>query len=222
MNKQKTDKVQRKRQGRMGLIFGLGLIFSLCGVGFGQSHDWELLPWKLNLEELNRTFKEKHKDGQIQEDKQRTEIEFQYSPNKSVKASRGELVALVSSTDSANPRLLYGYAYKGKFFGRVILFKDHPEFFPETVNNRLKETFPQGRVYRSYGNILDTTRSQSRSQSIFEFKSDKMYVFTSEKGIFFYEPNLLEEVAKKLQGEADERVRRYEDEPIRNLQIVTP
>jgi hypothetical protein len=128
-------------------------------------------------------------------------------------------VALVSVRDpSASPQL-YGYAYKGKFFGRVILFKDHPEFFPETVNNLLKETFPQGRVYRSYGNILDTTRSQGRSQSIFEFKSDKIYVFTSGKGIYFYEPVLLEELAKKEQGQADERVRRFE-EPLRDSPVM--
>lgn len=212
MNKQKMDKNKKKWTGRIGLIFGLGFIMFLGGVGFGQGYDWELLPWKLNLEELNRAFKEKHKDGQIREDKQRTEFEFQYSPNKSVKVNQGDLVALISATDPSAPAHLYGYAFKGQFLGRVILFKDHPELFPESVNNRLKETFPQGRIYRSFG----TTRSPAR----FEYKSDEMYVFTAEKGIFFYEPILLEESAKKAQGQADEKVRRYE-EPYKD-QLVVP
>ncbi len=219
MKRRKADQNQKKRTGRIGRIFGVVIFMFLGGVGFGQGYDWELLPWKLNLEELNRAFKEKHQDGQIREDKQRNEFEFQFSPVRSVKVNRGDLVALVSVRDpSASPKL-YGYAYKGKFFGRVLLFKDHPEFFPETVNNRLKETFPQGRVFRSYGNILDTTRSHVRSQTIFEFKSDKIYAFTAEKGIFFYEPVILEEVANKAQGQADERVRRYE-EPLRDAPVM--
>ncbi|MGC1404878.1 MAG: hypothetical protein WA974_18370 [Thermodesulfobacteriota bacterium] len=211
MTKQGMDKNQKKWTGRIGLIFGVGFIMFLGGVSFGQDYDWELLPWKLNLEELNRAFKEKHKDGQIQEDKHRTEFEFQYSPGKSVKVNRGDLVALISITDPSAPAHLYGYAFKGQFFGRVILFKDHPELFPESVNNRLKETFSQGRVYRSFG----TTRSPAR----FEYKSDEMYVFTAEKGIFFYEPILLEELAKKAQGQADERVRRYE-EPYKDQPVM--
>jgi hypothetical protein len=211
MTKQGMDKNQKKWTGRIGLIFGAGFILFLCGPGFCQGNDWDLFSWKLNLEELNRVFKEKYKTGQIQEDKHRTEIEFQYSPNKSVKVNRGELMALTSSTDPSTSGRLFGYAYEGKFFGRVLLFKDHPEFFPESINNRLKETYPQGRVYRSFGT--------TRSPSIFEFKSDKIYVFTTEKGIFFYEPNLLEEVARKLQGQADDRLRRY-DEEWRNKPVV--
>ncbi len=90
MTKQGTDKNQKKWTGRIGLIFGVGFILFLCGAGFCQGNDWDLFPWKLNLEELNRVFKEKYKTGQIQEDKHRTEIEFQYSPSKSVKVNRGE------------------------------------------------------------------------------------------------------------------------------------
>ena len=63
MTKQGTDKNQKKWTGRIGLIFGVGFILFLGGVSFGQGYDWDLLPWKLNLEELNRAFKEKHKDG---------------------------------------------------------------------------------------------------------------------------------------------------------------
>lgn len=186
------------------MILGAVCLLLLCGVGFGQGYDWGLLPWRLNLEELNRAFKEKYKTGQIQEDKQRTEIEFQYSPSKSVRVNRGELVALVSSTDPSSAGSLYGYAFGGKFLGRVIFFKDHPELFPESINSRLKEKYPQGRVYRSYGT--------TRSSPLFEFKSDKIYVFTTERGIFFYEPNLLDEAARKLQGQTDERERRYEED----------
>lgn len=204
MNKQKTAKDRKKRMGRLRLILSAVCLLLLCGVGFGQGYDWGLLPWGLNLEELNRSFKEKYKTGQIQEDKQRTEIEFQYSPSKSVKVNKGELMALVNSTDSSSSGRLYGYAYGGKFFGRIILFKDHPELFPEAINSRLKERYPQGRVYRTYG--------ATRSPSLFEFKSDKIYVFTTERGIFFYDPNLLEEAARKFRGQIDDRERKYEEE----------
>ena len=204
MEKQKRDKNQKKWTGRIGLIFGLGIIFFLWGVGFSQGNKWDLFPWKLNLEELNQVFKEKYKTGQIQEDKQRTEIDFQYAPNKSLRVNSGELMALISSTDPSTPGRLFGYTYEGKFFGRVILFKDHPEIFPDSINNRLQESFPKGRVNRSFGS--------TRSFSSFEFKSDKIYVFTTERGIYFYEPNLVEAVARKFQGQAGDRMKRYEED----------
>lgn len=101
---------QKKWTGSIELIFAVVFFMFLGGVGFAQSYDWELLPWNLNLEELNRAFKEKHNDGQIQEDKHRTEFEFQYSPEKSVKVSRGDLTALISVTEPSAQPQLYGYA----------------------------------------------------------------------------------------------------------------
>lgn len=204
MEKQNKDRNRKKWTGRIGLILGVGIILFLWGVGFSQGNKWDLLPWKLNLEELNRVFKEKYKTGRIQEDKQRTEIDFQYAPNKSLRVTSGELMSLISSTELPTPARLFGYTYEGKFFGRVILFKDHTELFPDSINNRLQETFPKGRVNRSFGT--------PRSFSSFEFKSDQIYVFTTERGIYFYEPNLLEKVVKKFQGQAGDRMKRYEED----------
>jgi hypothetical protein len=113
-------------------------------------------------------------------------------------------VALVSSTDSSSAFRLFGYAYEGKFFGQAIFFKDHPEFFPETINSSLKKKYPQGKIVRSLGG--------NRIISAFEFKSDKLFVFTAEKGIYFYEPTMLEKIVKKFQGQLDQEKERVEKE----------
>jgi hypothetical protein len=202
--KQKMKRRLKESLKIIQITLGVSLFFFLAGTDSSQANDWEPLPWGLNLEELNLAYKAKFKAGQIREDKERSEIELQYSPARSVKARRGELVALVSSTDSSSAFRLFGYAYDGKFFGQAIFFKDHPEFFPETINSTLKKKYPQGKIIRSLG--------ATRFISAFEFKSDSLYVFTAEKGVFFYEPHLLEIVAKKFQGQVEQEKEKIEKE----------
>ncbi len=173
---------------RIRVIVTMGLFLFLCETGFSQGNHWTLLPWGLNLEELNRTFKEKNQTGQISEDKYRSEIVLQYSPVKSLKARKGKLVALLSSTDPSTPGRLYGYAFEGKIFGRAIFFKDHPEIFPETVIGNLKKQYPQGKIIRNF--------STPPSVPSFEYKSDQLYIFSTERGVFYYEPLVLEKVVK--------------------------
>lgn len=184
-------------------IIGCTVYFlGFAGMTACWGNDWTLLPWGLNLEELNQAFKEKYNTGQIKEDKDRSEIEFHFAPAKSFKVRKGKVVAWLSSTDPSRPARLYGYAYEGKIFGRVIFFKDYPEIFPETVAKNLKEKYPQGKVFRNFG--------ATRAIPFFEFKSDQLYVFSTERGVFFYEPHVLETVLRIEQGLFDQEEQRLD------------
>jgi hypothetical protein len=169
----------------------------------GQGLDLGPFPWGASIEELNGSFNEKNQTGQVREDTYRLEFEFQYGPTKAVKIRKGSLAALVWSSNPSMSGRLYGFTNDGKLFGRVIFFKDHPEIFSETVIGTLKGKFPQGRTYRSF--------TRDRFISLFEYKSDQLYVFTTERGIFFYEPNVLEKIVKKYQSEYEQEVKRFEE-----------
>lgn len=202
--KPKKSQNQKKGVRIIRIIVAVGLFMFLAGVGLSRANDWEPLPWGLNLDELNLAYKIKVKTSEIREDKERSEIELQYSPTRTIKIRRGELVALISSPDSTSAARLFGYSYEGKFFGQAIFFKDHPEFFPETINSTLKKKYPQGKIIRRLG--------ATRMISAFEFKSDNFFVFTAEKGVFFYEPTILERIVKKFQGQLDQEQERVDKE----------
>jgi hypothetical protein len=207
MEGEKPGKRRMKKPGKIRLLLCLGFLLFFTGTGLTSENEWTLLPWGLNLEELNQAVKEKFKTWQIKEDKDRSEIELQYAPAKSFKIRRGKLTALLSLTDSSTSGRLYGYAYEGKYFGRVIFFKDHPELFPETVIRNLKEQYPQGIVFKSF--------SSTRGNSYFEYKSDQLYVFLTERGVFYYEPAVLEKVVRIELGAYDQENKRM-DQKIRD------
>ncbi|HMK65259.1 MAG TPA: hypothetical protein VK564_05650 [Thermodesulfobacteriota bacterium] len=181
---------------------GFSLLLN-CPWALGQSLDLGPFPWGSSLENLNSDLSEKNQVGQIREDTYRLEIEIQYSPTKSVKIRKGSLVALNWSANPSMSGRLYGYAYEGKLFGRVFYFKDYPEIFPETAIGTLKKKYPEGRIYRSF--------TRDRFISLFEYKTDQLYAFTTERGIFFYDTGVLEKVAKKYQTEKEEEIKRFED-----------
>ncbi len=202
MKGKKTNQGRKKNPGivRAVLCFGFFLFFS--GIGSTSGDEWTLLPWGLNLEELNQAFKEKNKTGEIREDRNRPEIEFYFAPGKSFKIRRGKVMALLLLTDSSKPGQLYGYAYEGKIFGRAILFKDHPELYPETVIRNLKEKYPQGKVVMNF--------SSDRKPPYFEYKSDQIYVLLTERGVYFYEPSVLEKVVQTEQEQFDREEKRID------------
>ncbi len=210
MKREKEGKDRKIGIKKIRVIVTMGLFLFLYGTGLSRGNDWTLLPWGLNLEELNRAFKEKYQTGQINEDKYRSEIEFQYSPVKSLKVRKGKLVALLSSADPSTPGRLYGYAFEGKIFGRAILFKDHPELFPETAIRSLKEQYPLGKIIRNF--------STPRSIPFFEYKSDQLYIFSTERGVFYYEPNVLERVIRIGKEQFTRQEEKYEKE----LRDVSP
>jgi hypothetical protein len=202
MKGEKTGQVRQKNPGKIRIILVLTFLLLFSGMGLSSENEWTLPPWGLNLEELNQAVREKYKTWQIQEDKDRSEIEFQYAPGKSLRIRKGKLAALLRLSGSSTPGRLYGYAYEGKFFGRAIFFKDHPELFPETAIRKLKEQYPQGKVFRSF--------STTRGISFFEYKSDHLYVFLTERGVFYYEPTILEKVVRIEQGQLDQEDKRIE------------
>ena len=188
MKGKKENKGQKKNPKRIHRIICFGLFIFFSVIGSSRGDDWTILPWGLNLAELNQAFKDKFKTGQIKEDKDRSEFEFQYAPAKSFKVRKGKVAALLISTEPSSPGHLYGYAFEGKIFGRVILYNDHPEFFPETLIRKLKEQYPQGKIIQNF--------SSSRIISFFEYKSNHLYIFSTDRGVFYYEPNVLEKVVR--------------------------
>lgn len=170
----------------------------------GRSEDWDPPPWGVGLEELNLILKGKNLNLRIEEDKTRADIELQYTPTKSLRVKRGKVAAWVVSSNPGRSGYLYGYAFEGRLFGRVIFFKDHPEIFPETAPRTLKERYAQGRIVRIFGS--------GRVQSYFEYLSDLLYVFSSERGVYFYEPKILEKVIKIEQEILSEQEQRIENE----------
>jgi hypothetical protein len=201
MEKQKMG--HKIKQWGLLLLLAAGYLLTIAGPGMGEGLDFGPFPWGLSLEEINGSFNEKNQIGQVREDKYRTEIELQYAPTKAIKARKGNLSALIWTSNPSMAGRLYGYTYDGKFFGRVIFFKDHPEIFPETVIGTLKGKYPQGRTYRSF--------TRDHFISLFEYKSEQLYVFNTERGIFFYDPNVLEKVIKKYQSENELEMKKFEE-----------
>jgi hypothetical protein len=173
---------------KIRFMIWIGFLMIFFGINICWGNDWELFPWGLNLEELNQAVKQKDQNRQIKEDLVRSEIEFQYAPAKSFKIRRGKVVALLSLTNPSSPGRLYGYAFEGKIFGRVIFFKDNPEIFPETVARTLLKEYPQGKIFRTFG--------PTRTIPYFEYRSNQLFVFSTDRGIFYYDPSVLETVLK--------------------------
>jgi hypothetical protein len=185
------------------LILGLFSFLFYSNLASGQGLELGPFPWGSSLDNLNSIMSEKNQIGQVREDTFRLEFEIQYTPTRVIKARKGNLVALIWSANPSMAGRLYGYAYEGKLFGRVFFFKDYPEIFPETVIGSLKKKYPEGRSYRSF--------AKDRFISLFEYKSDRLCAFTTERGIFFYDPEVLDKVVKKYQAENEQEIKRFEE-----------
>jgi hypothetical protein len=179
-------------------------LLAMTGLAFGADPAWDPPPWGLNLEQLNQLFRQQYKNGLISEDKGRLEIDLPYSPSKSMKISKGEVVALVSKEDPSQASRLYGYTFEGKVFGKVNFFRDRPEVFPQTVIRGLQKAYPQGRTSPSIG--------RPGALPYFEYNSDQLYVFTNDRGVYFYDPKILEILAKGYQQKMDAIDKKYREE----------
>jgi hypothetical protein len=195
--------MSKKMKRGFQLIIAILLYSFYSNFALGQGLELGPFPWGSSLEALNSSLSENNQMGQVREDTFRLEIEMQHTPTQTVKIRKGSLVALNWSANPSMTGRLYGYTYEGKLFGRVFLFKDQPEIFPETVIGALKKKYPEGRTYRSF--------TKDRFVPMFEYKSDQLYTFTTERGIFFYDPPVLEKVVKKYQAEHEQEMKRFED-----------
>ncbi len=189
---------------RIGLMCLIGFSILWSARAFGQDYELEPFRWGMNLEELNRALKEKQGSGLIREDKERIQIDLQYGPFKTIRIPKGRLAALVLAADPLKSGRLFGYLYDGKFVGKITLFKDTPEIYPEKAIKQLKEKYPQGRLFRSYGT--------ASSLPFFEYKTEDLVLFSTEKGILFYDPARLETIVKSSQKQIELDDKKYDQE----------
>ena len=162
------------------------------------------LRWEMNLEEMNRVFQEQiNPQRELKVDLQRFEIDLQIQPGQSVKIPKGGLVALVETPKGAGPSSLgrlFGYLWEGKFFGRVLLFKDYSPLTSPDAAPRLKTLYPEGKLFRKFTGTAMTNH--------FELDSGRLSIFMNDQGIFYYDPPMLKKVLREIERENQERWKR--------------
>ena len=167
----------------------------------GKAAGIEPFHWGMTPEELTQVLsKGGSSDSILREDSDRSRIELPFAPLKSLKISRGRLLALVEVKKSAGPESLgklFGYAYDGRFFGRVELLSQTPGTSLQEVIRGLKERFPEGKVFRSF--------SGPKPVIYFEYRGSDLYVFTNEAGVYYFEPLTLNKVLREEQKVRDEK-----------------
>jgi len=174
----------------------------------GETAGIEPFHWGMTLEELTQVLsKEGSSDSILREDPSRSGIELPYTPLKSLKIRRGRLKALIEVKKSAGPESLgrlFGYAYEGRFFGRVELFKQNPWSSLQEITRVLKEKFPEGKVFRSF--------SGPKTVSYFEYRGNDLYVFTNEQGVYYFEPLTLNKVIHEEQKVVEDEESKAQDQ----------
>ena len=182
-----------------GLIL-VGLLF-FSREGFGEDLSFSHLRWGLNLEDLNRLYQEQiNPRKELKPDLERFEIELQVEPRQSVKIPKGDLVALMETpkgSGSSGRGPLFGYLWEGKFFGRVILFKDHAPLTSPEAALRLKALYPAGKLFRKF---TGTVMSHH-----FELDSEGMRIFMNDQGVFYYDTPVLKKVLREMERESQDR-----------------
>ena len=186
-----------------GYSYWSGCCFSL-GRDLAKTWVCLLCAWGLNLEDLNRLYQEQvNPQGELKPDLQRFEIDLQIQPRQSVKIPKGDLVALVETPKGAGPSSLgrlFGYLWEGKFFGRVLLFKDHSPLTSPEAAQRLKTLYPEGKLFRKF-----TGTAMSHH---FELDSERMRIFMNDQGVFYYDPPVLKKVLRETERESQDRWKR--------------
>ena len=182
------------------MLFLVGLLL-FPWEGFAEDLAFSPLRWGLNLEDLNRLYQEQiNPQGELKPDPQRFEIDLQVEPRQSVKIPKGDLVALVETPkDSGSSGLgrLFGYLWEGKFFGRVLLFKDHSPLTLSDAAQRLKTLYPEGRLFRKFTGTVMSFH--------FELESERMRIFMNDQGVFYYDPLVLKKVLRETERENQDR-----------------
>jgi hypothetical protein len=169
--------------------------------GHGDELQLSPLRWGLKLEELNRVYQEQiNPQGELKIDLQRFEIDLQIQPGQSVKIPKGNLVALMESPKSAGSSGLgrqFGYLWEGKFFGRLLLFKDHSPLTSTEAAQRLKILYPEGKLFRKF-----TGTAMSHH---FELDTQGMSIFMNDQGVFYFDPPVLKKALRETERESQER-----------------
>jgi hypothetical protein len=173
-----------------------------------QAAGVETFHWGLKVEELNQVLaKEGSADFFLREDPSRSGILVPLTPLKSARIPRGRLIALIEVKRSAGSESLgrlFGYAYDGRLFGRVDLFKQTPWTSITEITRGLKERFPEGKVYRSF--------SGPKTVTYFEYRGKDLYVFTNEGGVYYFEPSAFDKMIREEQKAEGERESKTQEE----------
>jgi hypothetical protein len=197
----------KRIRSRLWLLTFLYLICCLWAKT-GKAAGVEPFNWGLTVEELNKSLsKEASVDFILREDASRSAIELPYTPLKSLKIPKGRLTALIQVKKSAGPDSmgrLFGYGYDGKIFGRVELFQQTPWASLPEITRGLKEKFPEGKIFRSFGG--------QKSVSYFEYRGKDLYVFTNEAGVYYFEPLALNMVIREEQKVLDEKESKFRED----------
>ena len=197
----------KRIRSRLWLLTFLYLICCLWA-NTGEAAGIEPFHWGMTLEELTQVLsKEGSSDSILREDPSRQSIELPYTPLKSLKISQGRLKALVEIKKTAGPESLgrlFGYAYDGRFFGRVELFKQTLWSSLPEITRALKEKFPEGKVFRNI--------SGPKTVSYFEYRGNDIYVFTNEEGVYYFEPLTLNKVLREEQKFLGEKESIFQEE----------
>jgi len=178
---------------KKNFLFLILLSFLFPAQGQGEDFGMKALGWGMTLEDLNRVYQEKVNPGAaLRADLSIYEIELQVSPNKTMKIPRGFLTVIQETTREAAPGAVgkpFGYLWEGKFFGRVVLFANLTGQSRTQVARDLKARYPEGRLFHKFsGGSMITD---------FELNADKMTIFTNERGVYFYEPDVLKRVIRE-------------------------
>jgi hypothetical protein len=174
----------------------------------GESAGIEPLRWGMTLEELNQVLsKGGSSDSILREDPSRSIIDLPFTPLKSLRISRGRLTALIEVKKTAGPESigkLFGYAYEGRIFGLVESFKQTAGSSHSEITRALKEKFPEGKVFRSFGG--------PKTVSYFEYRGNDLFVFTNEEGVYYFEPLILDRVIREEQKVMGEKESKFQEE----------
>jgi hypothetical protein len=197
----------KRIRSRFWLLVSIGLVCSLW-TKTGESAGIEPYRWGMTLEELTQVFsKGGSSDSILREDPSRSSVVLPYTPLKSAKITAGRITALVEVKKSAGPESLgrlFGYARDGRLFGRVELFKQTPWFSLSDITRKLKEKFPEGKVFRSF--------SGQKTVSYFEYREKELYVFTGDEGVYYFEPSTLNKVVLEEKKSLDEKDSKFQEE----------
>jgi hypothetical protein len=182
-------------------------IFTILGLlllpvpGWGEDFGMKALSWGMDLEELNRVYQEKvNPQASLREEAVVHEVELQVEPNKAMKIPRGGLKAILETAKDAAPTAFgkpFGYLWEKKFFGRIVLFANLPGLSRTQIARDLKAQYPEGRLFHKFSGGLMITD--------FELHSDRMTILTNERGVYFFEPEVLKRVIREEGRSQQER-----------------
>jgi hypothetical protein len=165
------------------------------------SHTW---PWGSTLEELKSRYRTQGRPGlTLREETSVYDIELQINASHTQKITRGALTMVEEVSTEAGASTVgrvFGYLWEGRLFGRVAYFDDKPGQTRSQVTRQLKALFPEGRLFhRLSGGVMT---------SDFEWDSSRMLIFTTSRGVYFYEPSILKRVQREAERERQEQADR--------------